>query len=255
MRYSVNGASVKYANQTFAKEVELIVSINNDRDSVTNCVFRIPEDWSPNWTDFEDFLEGTLRLRNFTVTYEDGDQDQVHIESDEELDAALKVATEFGNKLHLHIQCPMLASGMAPINKDIAQLASELDNFEIVDKEEAAAYKTVKVGSCGDADDKRTVNDVRHCAGAACSGDDTQLLDEQSPPPWFTAYMEKFKEDVVSDIVKKVSHRLQKRLAAGEIVLPINDKLEGEEKPGKRKGCKSKSIKKKKKKRNGRGHR
>ncbi|XP_071248005.1 next to BRCA1 gene 1 protein-like isoform X1 [Salvelinus alpinus] len=154
--------------------------------------FVAPDLDKSEWESVEAWINASFGISNFQVKYFDEDNEEVSINSQEEYEEAVKSAEKQGNQLHMNVY--KAKQGPAAAGPVKAQDVKELKG----DLRPAPPYpsrvKTVDKGT--QVTPERDVVVVK---------DNKLTKPEDKPPPaWFRSYMEKFKDEVVKEVVEKM---------------------------------------------------
>ncbi|KAL0984183.1 hypothetical protein UPYG_G00138230 [Umbra pygmaea] len=152
--------------------------------------FVAPDLDKSEWVSVEAWIIASFGISHFQVKYFDEENEEVSINCQEEYEEAVKSAEKQGNQLHMNVykakQCPA-----GPVK---AQEVKELKG----DLRPAPPYpsrvKTVDKGTQVTPErDTVVVKDIK-----------VTKPDDKPPPAWFRSYMEKFKDEVVKEVVERM---------------------------------------------------
>lgn len=137
------------------------------------------------WADVEAMVKVSFDLDDIQIKYIDEDNDEVSVNSKEEYEEALKIAVKQGNQLQMNVY-----EESSPL-KETSSCSWQLHEKTVTEKlavlkDELAAQQKLNHNRTG-----RT---------------------NQSPPEWFTSYLETFREQVVKETVEQLEQKLYEKL-------------------------------------------
>ncbi|XP_028845147.1 next to BRCA1 gene 1 protein-like [Denticeps clupeoides] len=142
------------------------------------------------WESVEAWIKTTIGLFHFQVKYFDEDNEEVSINSQDEYAEALKSALKQGNQLHMNVYKMKSQAEGGQVKPDIKEMKLETRPAPPY----PSRVKTV---------DKETQVTPERDAVAVKENKVTKSEDE-SVPAWFRSYMDKFKDQVVMEVVGKM---------------------------------------------------
>ncbi|XP_010864850.2 NBR1 autophagy cargo receptor a isoform X2 [Esox lucius] len=153
--------------------------------------FVAPDLDKSEWESVEAWIKASFGISHFQVKYFDEDNEEVSINSQEEYEEAVKSAEKQGNQLHMNVyKAKQGLTGAGPIK---TQEVKELKG----DRRPAPPYpsrvKTVDKGTQVTPERDAVVKDSK-----------LTKPDDKPPPAWFRSYMEKFKDEVVKEVVERM---------------------------------------------------
>ncbi|KAJ8416036.1 hypothetical protein AAFF_G00380580 [Aldrovandia affinis] len=168
-----------------------------------NAASFLVSDWErTNWETVEAMMKSSFGLCNLQVKYLDEDNEEVSINSQEEYQEALKSAMKQGNQLQMNVYKMKGPVDRGPMKTEAKELKNGIRPCPLY----PSIVKTV--------DQETQVTPAEPDMVIIKEVKGTKQHD-QTPPAWFTSYMEKFKDQVVKDTVEKLCrplHVAQSRL-------------------------------------------
>ncbi|KAK6329301.1 hypothetical protein J4Q44_G00012790 [Coregonus suidteri] len=140
----------------------------------------------------EAWIKASFGISHFQVKYFDEDNEEVSINSQEEYEEAVKSAEKQGNQLHMNVyKTKQVQAGTGLVKaQDVKELKGDLRPAPPY----PSRVKTVDKGT--QVTPERDVVVVK---------DNKLTKPEDKPPPaWFRSYMEKFKDEVVKEVVERM---------------------------------------------------
>ncbi|XP_046760426.1 next to BRCA1 gene 1 protein isoform X4 [Gallus gallus] len=161
-------------------QVNLRVSYRGETQS-----FLVSDTAHTTWADVEAMVKVSFDLDDIQIKYIDEDNDEVSVNSKEEYEEALKIAVKQGNQLQMNVY-----EESSPL-KETSSCSWQLHEKTVTEKlavlkDELAAQQKLNHNRTG-----RT---------------------NQSPPEWFTSYLETFREQVVKETVEQLEQKLYEKL-------------------------------------------
>ncbi|XP_072212658.1 next to BRCA1 gene 1 protein [Excalfactoria chinensis] len=147
--------------------------------------FLVSDTAHTTWADVEAMVKVSFDLDDIQIKYIDEDNDEVSVNSKEEYEEALKIAVKQGNQLQMNVY-----EENSPL-KETSSCSWQLHEKTVTEKlavlkEELTAQQKLNHSRTG-----RT---------------------NQSPPEWFTSYLETFREQVVKETVEQLEQKLYEKL-------------------------------------------
>ncbi|KAK7919363.1 hypothetical protein WMY93_010647 [Mugilogobius chulae] len=128
-------------------------------------------------------------INHFQVKYFDEDNEEICINSQEEYEEAIKSAEKQGNQLHMNVY-KMKGQACGPLKTEVKELKGDLRPAPPY----PSRVKTVDKGT--------QVTPEKEAA--AVKDSKTNKPEDEPPPVWFRSYMEKFKDEVVKEVVERM---------------------------------------------------
>ncbi|XP_072313037.1 NBR1 autophagy cargo receptor a [Eucyclogobius newberryi] len=141
------------------------------------------------WESVETWIKASFGINHFQVKYFDEDNEEICINSQDEYEEAIKSAEKQGNQLHMNVY-KMKGQACGPLKTEVKELKGDLRPAPPY----PSRVKTVDKGT-----------QVTPEKEAAAVKDSKANKPEDEPPPvWFRSYMEKFKDEVVKEVVERM---------------------------------------------------
>ncbi|KAM9715696.1 LOW QUALITY PROTEIN: NBR1 autophagy cargo receptor a [Menidia menidia] len=142
------------------------------------------------WDSVEAWIKASFGINHFQVKYFDEDNEEICINSQDEYEEAIKSAEKQGNQLHMNVYKMKGQACGGPLKTEVKELKGDLRPAPPY----PSRVKTVDKGT--------QVTPERE---AAAVKDNKGSKPEDEPPPvWFRSYMEKFKDEVVKEVVERM---------------------------------------------------
>ncbi|XP_077481148.1 NBR1 autophagy cargo receptor a [Stigmatopora argus] len=142
------------------------------------------------WSSVEAWIKASFGINHFQVKYFDEDSEEISINSQEEYEEAIKSAEKQGNHLRMNVYKMKGQACGGPIKTEVKELKGDLRPAPPY----PSRVKTV---------DKST--QVTPERESVVPKDNKGAKAEDDPPPmWFRSYMEKFKDEVVKEVVERM---------------------------------------------------
>ncbi|XP_021233943.1 next to BRCA1 gene 1 protein isoform X2 [Numida meleagris] len=160
-------------------QVNLRVSCRGETQS-----FLVSDTAHTTWADVEAMVKVSFDLDDIQIKYIDEDNDEVSVNSKEEYEEALKIAVKQGNQLQMNVY-----EESSPL-KETSSCSWQLHEKTVTEK--LAVLK-----------DELTTQKLNHNRTGRTN---------ESPPEWFTSYLETFREQVVKETVEQLEQKLYEKL-------------------------------------------
>ncbi|KAM4716008.1 NBR1 autophagy cargo receptor a isoform 3-T3 [Anableps anableps] len=142
------------------------------------------------WESVEAWIKASFGINHFQVKYFDEDNEEICINSQDEYEEAIKSAEKQGNQLHMNVYKMKGQACGGPLKTEVKELKGDL--------RPAPPYPS-RVKSV----DKGTqITPERE--SVAVKDNKGNKPDDDPPPMWFRSYMEKFKDEVVKEVVERM---------------------------------------------------
>ncbi|XP_021180679.2 NBR1 autophagy cargo receptor a isoform X4 [Fundulus heteroclitus] len=142
------------------------------------------------WESVEAWIKASFGINHFQVKYFDEDNEEICINSQDEYEEAIKSAEKQGNQLHMNVYKMKGQACGGPLKAEVKELKGDL--------RPAPPYPS-RVKSV----DKGTqITPERE--SVAAKDNKGNKPDDDPPPMWFRSYMEKFKDEVVKEVVERM---------------------------------------------------
>ncbi|XP_016516239.1 NBR1 autophagy cargo receptor a isoform X4 [Poecilia formosa] len=142
------------------------------------------------WESVEAWIKASFGINHFQVKYFDEDNEEICINSQDEYEEAIKSAEKQGNQLHMNVYKMKGQACGGPLKAEVKELKGDL--------RPAPPYPS-RVKSV----DKGTqITPERE--SVAVKENKGNKPDDDPPPMWFRSYMEKFKDEVVKEVVERM---------------------------------------------------
>ncbi|KAM4524774.1 NBR1 autophagy cargo receptor a isoform 3-T3 [Odontesthes bonariensis] len=142
------------------------------------------------WESVEAWIKASFGINHFQVKYFDEDNEEICINSQDEYEEAIKSAEKQGNQLHMNVYKMKGQACGGPLKTEVKELKGDLRPAPPY----PSRVKTVDKGT--------QVTPERE---AAAVRDNKGNKPEDEPPPmWFRSYMDKFKDEVVKEVVERM---------------------------------------------------
>ncbi|XP_042692519.1 next to BRCA1 gene 1 protein isoform X4 [Centrocercus urophasianus] len=147
--------------------------------------FLVSDTAHTTWADVEAMVKVSFDLDDIQIKYIDEDDDEVSVNSKEEYEEALKIAVKQGNQLQMNVY-----KESSPL-KETSSCSWQLHEKTVTEK--VAVLK----------DELTAQQKLNHNRTGRTN---------ESPPEWFTSYLETFREQVVKETVEKLEQKLYEKL-------------------------------------------
>ncbi|XP_014034569.2 next to BRCA1 gene 1 protein isoform X3 [Salmo salar] len=154
--------------------------------------FVAPDLDKSEWESVEAWIKASFGISHFQVKYFDEDNEEVSINSQEEYEEGVKSAEKQGNQLHMNVyKAKQGQAGTGPVKtQEVKELKGELRPAPPY----PSRVKTVDKGTQVTPErDAVVVKDNK-----------VTKPEDKLPPAWFRSYMEKFKDEVVKEVVERM---------------------------------------------------
>ncbi|XP_033963910.1 NBR1 autophagy cargo receptor a isoform X5 [Pseudochaenichthys georgianus] len=142
------------------------------------------------WESVEAWIKASFGINHFQIKYFDEDNEEICINSQDEYEEAIKSAEKQGNQLHMNVYKMKGQACGGPLKTEVKELKGDLRPAPPY----PSKVKTVDKGT--------QVTPERE---AVTAKDNKGNKPEDEPPPmWFRSYMEKFKDEVVKEVVERM---------------------------------------------------
>ncbi|KAM9773167.1 NBR1 autophagy cargo receptor a [Syngnathus typhle] len=142
------------------------------------------------WSSVEAWIKASFGINHFQVKYFDEDSEEICINSQDEYEEAIKSAEKQGNHLIMNVYKMKGQACGGPLKTEVKELKGDLRPAPPY----PSRVKTVEKGT--------QVTPERE---AVTAKDNKGSKAEDEPPPmWFRSYMEKFKDEVVKEVVERM---------------------------------------------------
>ncbi|AWP18057.1 putative next to BRCA1 1 protein [Scophthalmus maximus] len=142
------------------------------------------------WESVEAWIKASFGINHFQVKYFDDDNEEICINSQDEYEEAIKSAEKQGNQLHMNVYKMKGQACGGPLKTEVKELKGDLRPAPPY----PSRVKTVDKGT--QVTPEREAVTVKDNKG--------NKPDDEPPPMWFRAYMEKFKDEVVKEVVERM---------------------------------------------------
>ncbi|XP_053700079.1 NBR1 autophagy cargo receptor a isoform X2 [Synchiropus splendidus] len=141
------------------------------------------------WESVEAWIKASFGINHFQVKYFDEDNEEICINSQGEYEEAIKSAEKQGNQLHMNVYKMKGQACGGPLKTEVKELKGDLRPAPPY----PSRVKTVDKGT--------QVTPERE---AVPLKDSKSKPEDEPPPMWFRSYMEKFKDEVVKEVVERM---------------------------------------------------
>ncbi|KAK2536124.1 Nbr1 [Columba guinea] len=181
-------------------QVNLRVTCRGDTQS-----FLVSDSAHTTWADVEAMVKVSFDLDNIQIKYIDEDNDEVSVNSKEEYEEALKIAVKQGNCLQMNVYEENSSLKGASCSSQLREktVAEKLTLKD--EKKPLLHYSTLARGL--EEDLKKEEMTIQQKLNPTRTG-----RTSESPPEWFTSYLETFREQVVKETVEKLEQKLYEKL-------------------------------------------
>ncbi|XP_072768804.1 NBR1 autophagy cargo receptor a isoform X1 [Nerophis lumbriciformis] len=142
------------------------------------------------WSSVEAWIKASFGINHYQVKYFDEESEEICINSQDEYDEAIKSAEKQGNHLNMNVYKMKGQACGGPLKTEVKELKGDLRPAPPY----PSRVKTVDKGT-------QVTPEREAVAAKDCKG--TKAEDEP-PPMWFRSYMEKFKDEVVKEVVERM---------------------------------------------------
>ncbi|XP_026171459.1 NBR1 autophagy cargo receptor a isoform X1 [Mastacembelus armatus] len=143
-----------------------------------------------DWESVEAWIKASFGINHFQVKYFDEDNEEICINSQDEYEEAIKSAEKQGNQLHMNVYKMKGQACGGPLKTEVKELKGDLRPAPPY----PSRVKTVDKGT--QVTPEREAVTVKDNKG--------NKPDDEPPPMWFRSYMEKFKDEVVKEVVERM---------------------------------------------------
>lgn len=142
------------------------------------------------WESVEAWIKASFGINHFQVKYFDEDNEEICINSQDEYEEAIKSAEKQGNQLHMNVYKMKGQACGGPLKTEVKELKGDLRPAPPY----PSRVKTVDKGT--QVTPEREAVTVKDNKG--------NKPEDEPPPMWFRSYMEKFKDEVVKEVVERM---------------------------------------------------
>ncbi|XP_041830645.1 NBR1 autophagy cargo receptor a isoform X2 [Melanotaenia boesemani] len=142
------------------------------------------------WESVEAWIKASFGINHFQVKYFDEDNEEICINSQDEYEEAIKSAERQGNQLHMNVYKMKGQACGGPLKTEVKELKGDLRPAPPY----PSRVKTVDKGT--QVTPEREAVTVKDNKG--------NKPEDEPPPMWFRSYMEKFKDEVVKEVVERM---------------------------------------------------
>ncbi|XP_017293367.1 NBR1 autophagy cargo receptor a isoform X2 [Kryptolebias marmoratus] len=142
------------------------------------------------WESVEAWIKASFGINHFQVKYFDEDNEEICINSQDEYEEAIKSAEKQGNQLHMNVYKMKGQACGGPLKTEVKELKGDLRPAPPY----PSRVKTVDKGT--QVTPERETVPVKDNKG--------NKPEDEPPPMWFRLYMEKFKDEVVKEVVERM---------------------------------------------------
>ncbi|KAM6951538.1 NBR1 autophagy cargo receptor a [Aplochiton taeniatus] len=152
--------------------------------------FVAPDLDKSEWESVEAWIKASFGISHFQVKYFDEDNEEISINSQEEYEEAVKSAEKQGNQLHMNVYKMKGQPCGVSLKAEVKELKGDLRPAPPY----PSRVKTVDKGT--QVTPEREAVAVKDSKGTK--------PDDEPPPVWFRSYMDKFKDEVVKEVVERM---------------------------------------------------
>ncbi|XP_065806133.1 NBR1 autophagy cargo receptor a isoform X3 [Labrus bergylta] len=142
------------------------------------------------WESVEAWIKASFGINHFQVKYFDEENEEICINSQDEYEEAIKSAEKQGNQLHMNVYKMKGQACGGPLKTEVKELKGDLRPAPPY----PSRVKTVDKGT--QVTPEREAVTVKDTKG--------NKPEDEPPPMWFRSYMEKFKDEVVKEVVERM---------------------------------------------------
>ncbi|KAM6964411.1 NBR1 autophagy cargo receptor a isoform 1-T1 [Tautogolabrus adspersus] len=142
------------------------------------------------WESVEAWIKASFGINHFQVKYFDEENEEICINSQDEYEEAIKSAEKQGNQLHMNVYKMKGQACGGPLKTEVKELKGDLRPAPPY----PSRVKTVDKGT--QVTPEREAVTVKDNKG--------NKPEDEPPPMWFRSYMEKFKDEVVKEVVERM---------------------------------------------------
>ncbi|XP_058477064.1 NBR1 autophagy cargo receptor a [Solea solea] len=142
------------------------------------------------WESVEAWIKASFGISHFQVKYFDEDNEEICINSQDEYEEAIKSAEKQGNQLHMNVYKMKGQACGGPLKTEVKELKGDLRPAPPY----PSRVKTVDKGT--QVTPEREAVTVKDNKG--------NKPEDEPPPMWFRSYMERFKDEVVKEVVERM---------------------------------------------------
>ncbi|KAK0130997.1 Next to BRCA1 gene 1 protein [Merluccius polli] len=142
------------------------------------------------WESVEAWIKASFGISHFQVKYFDEDNEEICINSQEEYEEAIKSAEKQGNQLHINVYKMKGQACGGPVKTEVKELKGDMRPAPPY----PSRVKTVDKGT--QVTPEREPVTAKDTKGSKS--------EDEPPPVWFRSYMEKFKDEVVKEVVERM---------------------------------------------------
>nr|XP_033773699.1 next to BRCA1 gene 1 protein-like isoform X2 [Geotrypetes seraphini] len=204
-------------------QVNLSVNFNGETQN-----FLVADSQKTTWADVQTMVIVSFDLNNIQIKYMDEENEEVSVNSQEEYEEALKVASRQGNRLQMNVykESHSRAGVAHPTRKQVC-IKAPLERSRAIKNWRKPLAHCSSIAKSLRWDETTEMESPNKCIVDSSSlvrakGDEADgvceekpLMDQDNhpskkPPNWFTSYMLRFREEVVQDTVEKLVGRFSK---------------------------------------------
>uniref|UniRef100_H3DA87 NBR1 autophagy cargo receptor a n=1 Tax=Tetraodon nigroviridis TaxID=99883 RepID=H3DA87_TETNG len=149
------------------------------------------------WESVEAWIKASFGINHFQVKYFDEDNEEICINSQDEYEEAIKSAEKQGNQLHMNVYKMKGQACGGPLKTEVKELKGDLRPAPPY----PSRVKTVDKGTQVTPEREAVSSRPRLVAVKDARGGKPE---DEPPPMWFRSYMEKFKDEVVKEVVERM---------------------------------------------------
>ncbi|CAL8304962.1 unnamed protein product [Lota lota] len=142
------------------------------------------------WESVEAWIKASFGISHFQVKYFDEENEEICINSQEEYEEAIKSAEKQGNQLHINVYKMKGQACGGPVKSEVKELKGDMRPAPPY----PSRVKTVDKGT-------QVTPDREPGISKDAKGNKSE---DEPPPAWFRSYMEKFKDEVVKEVVERM---------------------------------------------------
>ncbi|XP_061565047.1 next to BRCA1 gene 1 protein-like isoform X2 [Cololabis saira] len=142
------------------------------------------------WESVEAWIKASFGINHFQVKYFDEDNEEICINSQDEYEEAIKSAEKQGNQLHMNVYKMKGQACGGPLKTEVKELKGDLRPAPPYPSRVKSVDKGTQV-----TPERESVT-VKDSKG--------NKPEDEPPPMWFRSYMERFKDEVVKEVVERM---------------------------------------------------
>ncbi|XP_062298022.1 NBR1 autophagy cargo receptor a [Scomber scombrus] len=153
------------------------------------------------WDSVEAWIKASFGINHFQVKYFDEDNEEICINSQDEYEEAIKSADKQGNQLHMNVYKMKGQACGGPLKTEVKELKGDLRPAPPY----PSRVKTVDKGTQVTPEKEAARNQMESPPLLPLVAvKDSKGTKQEDPPMWFRSYMEKFKDEVVKEVVERM---------------------------------------------------